>query len=159
MASRRASCSAVLMGSFRFCGARLISSLPNGVETRDFFSAMRYLRSFNVSMTLARVASVPMPFASFSWAFASSSDTKRWTLAIASISVPSVNFAGGEVFFFWSEISRHLTTWPFSRSGRDDPASSSSSSFSATVQSGSRIFLPLASQMALSRETVSFCAS
>ena len=150
MASRRCSHWAVVTGSRSVSGGMSMRDWPSGVDTRDLPLAAMNPRPLRVSRILARVASVPMPSFSFKTALALASETKRWTLAIASISEPSENLEGGVVFFLRASTSAQSTASLLPTDGSDCSASfflasSSSSSAAKPVQPGSMIIRPRAS--------------
>lgn len=85
--------------------------------------------------------------------------TKRWTLAIASMSVPSEKREGGEVFFFTLSTVRQVTASPCSTGGRDSSSCSSSSSLEKTVHPASTMRRPVTSQRVSARLTAIFRTS
>ncbi len=99
-------------------GVMSMRDWPSGVDTRDLPLAAMNPRPLRVSRILARVASVPMPSFSFKTALALASETKRWMLAIASISEPSENLEGGVVFFLRASTSAQSTASLLPTDGR-----------------------------------------
>ena len=93
------------------------------VDTRDLPLAAMNPRPLRGSRILARVASVSMPSFSFRTALALASETKRWMLAIASISEPSENLEGGVVFFLRASTSAQSTASLLPTDGSDCSAS------------------------------------
>lgn len=65
----------------------------------------------------------PDAFIFFKTALALASETKRWTLAIASISEPSENLEGGVVFFLRASTSAQSTASLLPTDGSDCSAS------------------------------------